>query len=63
MTQRLKSTDQNVYVCLSQRSRYNGQGRNEVRWRPGQEASLAPHVRTWGFSEENLLQVKKVGYL
>jgi len=24
------------------------QGRNEVRWRPGQEASLVPHVRIWG---------------
>jgi len=23
-------------------------GRNGVRWRPGQEASLAPHVRSWG---------------
>jgi len=23
-----------------------GQGRNEGRWPPGQEASLAPHVRT-----------------
>jgi len=22
------------------------QGRNKVRWRPGQEASLVPHVRT-----------------
>ena len=22
------------------------QGHNEVRWRPGQEASLPPHVRT-----------------
>ena len=33
----------------------NDQGRNEVRWRPGQEVSLAPHVRTWGLSEANLL--------
>jgi len=31
-------------------------GRNEVRWRPGQEASWAPpHVRTWGLSEANAL--------
>ena len=31
------------------------QGRNEVRWRPGQEATLAPHVRTWGLSEAKVL--------
>jgi len=31
------------------------QERNEVRWRPGQEASLAPHIRTWGLSEANAL--------
>ena len=31
------------------------QGRNEIRWRPGQEASLVPHVRTWGLSEANTL--------
>ena len=29
------------------------QGRNEIRWRPGQEASWRPHVRTWGLSEAN----------
>jgi len=26
------------------------QGRTEVRWPPGQDTSLAPHVRTWGLS-------------
>ena len=31
------------------------QGRNEVRWRPGQEASLAPRVRTWYRWEANFL--------
>ena len=31
------------------------QGRNEVRWRPGQKTTLHPHVRTWGLSEANLL--------
>jgi len=35
------------------------QGHNEVRWRPGQEASLAPHVRTWGLSEANSLYWRK----
>jgi len=30
-------------------------GRNEVRWRPGQGARLAPHVRTLGLSEANVL--------
>jgi len=35
------------------------QGRNEVRWRPGQEGSLAPHVWTWGLSEANLLHRRK----
>jgi len=34
------------------------QGRNEVRWRPGQEASLVPHVRNWGLSEANVLNNK-----
>jgi len=29
--------------------------RNKVRWRPGQEASLASHVRTWGLSEAYVL--------
>jgi len=28
--------------------------RNEVRCRPGHEASLAPHVRTWSLSEANV---------
>ena len=31
------------------------QGRNGVRWRPGQETSLAPPVWTSGLSEANLL--------
>ena len=31
------------------------QGRDDVRWRPGQEASLGPYVRTWGLSEANVL--------
>ena len=31
------------------------QGLNEVRWRPGQEASLAPHLRTWGLPVANVL--------
>jgi len=35
------------------------QGRNEVRRRPGQEASFAPHVRTWDLSEGNLLHWRK----
>ena len=35
------------------------QVRNEVRRRPGQEASLAPRVRTWGLSEGNLLYWRK----
>jgi len=35
------------------------QGRNEVRWGLGQETSLAPHVRTWGLSEANVLFWKK----
>ena len=35
------------------------QGRNEVRWRSGQETSLAPHVWTWDLSEANLLYWKK----
>ena len=35
------------------------QRRNEVRWRPGEKASLAPRVRTWGLSEENLLYLRK----
>jgi len=30
----------------------DNQGRNEVKWCPGQEASLAPHVRTWVFQEQ-----------
>ena len=34
-------------------------GRNEARWRPGQEASLAPHVRAWGLSEANALYWRK----
>ena len=35
------------------------QGRHEVIWRPGQEASLAPHVGTWRLSEANILYWKK----
>ena len=35
------------------------QGRNEVVWRPGQEASLAPHVRTWGLWDANVLYWRK----
>ena len=31
------------------------QGRNEARWRPRQKAFLALHVRTWAFSEADLL--------
>jgi len=31
---------------------------DEVRWRPGQEASLVPHVRNWGLSEANVLNNK-----
>jgi len=31
------------------------QGRNEARWRPRQETSLAPHVPSWGLSEVNVL--------
>jgi len=31
------------------------QGRNEVRWCPGQEASLAPHVQSWSLSEAYVL--------
>jgi len=39
---------------------WGDQGRNEDGWRPGQEASLVPHVwRNWGLSEANLL-LKKV---
>jgi len=30
-------------------------GRNEVRWRLVQDASLAPHFRTWGLLEANVL--------
>jgi len=33
----------------------HNQGRNEARWRPGNEASLAPHVRSWAYSKVNLL--------
>ena len=32
-----------------------GQGRDEVRWRPGQSKSGAPHVRNWGLSEADVL--------
>jgi len=35
------------------------QRHNEVRWHPGQEASLAAHVRSWGLSETNVLYWKK----
>jgi len=35
------------------------QGRNKATWRPEQETSMAPHVRTWGLSEGNEL-LKKV---
>jgi len=35
------------------------QGRNEVGWRAGQEASLVPHVRTWGLSEAIVLYWRK----
>jgi len=35
------------------------QGRNEVRWRPGQETSLAPHIRNWGLPEAYVLQWRK----
>jgi len=35
------------------------QGRNEVKWRPGQEASLEPHVRIWVISEASLLYCRK----
>jgi len=37
----------------------NYQGRHEVRWRPVKEASLAPHVRTWGLSEANAVYWRK----
>jgi len=33
----------------------NNQRRNEVRWRPGKEASLELHVRIWGLQEANIL--------
>jgi len=35
------------------------QGRNEIRWHPGQEARLASPVRTWGLPEGNLLYYRK----
>ena len=35
------------------------QRRNEVRWRPGQEASLVPHVRNWALLQANLLHWRK----
>ena len=35
------------------------QGRNKFRWLPGQEASLATHVRNWGRSEANVLYWRK----
>jgi len=35
------------------------QGRNEVKWRPEQEPGLAPHVRTRGMSEANVLHWRK----
>ena len=38
---------------------WDNQVRNKVRWRPGQEANLAPHVRTWGLSEANVLHWRK----
>jgi len=36
----------------------NLQRYNDVRWRPGQEVSLALHVRTWGL-EANVLYWRK----
>jgi len=40
---------------LSSKGPHCGQGRNEVRWRPGQEATLATRVRNWCLSEANVL--------
>ena len=50
---KLSTVSRNMFVLVFHA--YNDQGRNEVGWRPGQEASLAPRVRTWGLSEANLL--------
>ena len=35
------------------------QGRNEVRWRLGQEANLVPRGRTWDISEVNVVYWRK----
>ena len=37
----------------------DGQGRNEIRWRLGEEAGLAPRVRTLGLTEANALNWRK----
>jgi len=34
-------------------------GRNEVRWRPGKKQVWRPYVRTWRFSEANVLYWRK----
>jgi len=53
----------NVYTIMPPKARLQfresytryAQGRKEIKWRPGQEASLAPHVRIWGLSVSNVL--------
>ena len=44
--------------CFSGLQLGPAQGRNKVRWRPGQEVSLAPHIRTWGLLEANVIYWK-----
>jgi len=38
---------------------HHTKGCNEAGWRPGQEASLETRVRTWWFSEANVVHWRK----